>query len=146
MPTVPKVIAALFFAALGYFGGDLVKPLLPEGTRTGLLNETLAIIGLISGWWMSGARAGDSTRSGLGYGLTSAALLLFWGVFLFAGYEALQMSLGRRFDGPMEALQAMIGIGLKYFKMAATPEIVVTLFVGGLFGGWLTEWVAKRWS
>jgi hypothetical protein len=28
----------------------------------------------------------------------------------------------------------------------AVPTVIGTLIVGGLFGGWLTEWVAKRWS
>lgn len=146
MPTIPKVIAALFFAALGYFSGDLVKPLLPEGRQAGWLNETLMFIGFLSGWWMSGGRAGEGTRAGFGYGLTSAALLVFWGVFLFAGYEALDMSMARRFDGPMEAIMAMLAIGLGYFRLIATPGIIGTMIVGGLFGGWLTEWSAKRWT
>lgn len=145
MPTVPKVIAALFFAALGYFCGDLVKPLLPEGTRTGMLNETLAAIGFAMGWVMSGARAGDGIRAGFGYGLTTAALLTFWGIFFFAGYEALQMSLNRRFHGPIEAIQGMVEIGLEYAVLIATPSIIGSLVLGGLFGGWLTEWSAKRW-
>ena len=146
MPTIPKVIAALFFAALGYFCGDLVKPLLPEGTRTGLLNETLAAIGVVCGWIMSGKRAGDGTRAGFGYGLTTAAMLTFWGLFFFAGYEALDMSMNRRFHGPMDALKGMVGIGLEYAVLIATPAIIGSLIIGGLFGGWLTEWVAKRWS
>ena len=100
MLTIPKLIAALFFAALGFFCGDLVKPLLPEGTRTGLMNETLAALGAISGWRISGARAGLGTKSGLGYGLTSAGVIAFWGVFLFAGQKALQLSIDKRFQGP----------------------------------------------
>ena len=79
MPTFAKVTAAVFFAALGYFCADLIKPLLPMGTPAVWLNETLAALGAINGWIMSGKRAGDGTRAGIGYGLTTAALIVVWG-------------------------------------------------------------------
>ncbi|MFV2036543.1 MAG: TrgA family protein, partial [Paracoccaceae bacterium] len=134
---MPKVIAAVFFAALGYFAADLVLPLLPEGTRAKWLNETLAGVGAISGWIMSGARAGDGTRAGFGYGLTTVVLIIGWGVFLFAGAKMLEFSIDRRYDGPMEALQSMFAIGIGYLRLIAVPEIAIAAIVGGLFGGWL---------
>ncbi len=146
MPTAARLFAAAFFAALAWFCADLVKPLLPEGTQSGWLNETMAVVGFFSGWTMAGARAGDGVRAGFGYGLTSSALIVFWGVVIFAGYEMLELSLKGRFGGPMSAIKAMIGIGIDYLKMIATPEIIGTLIVGGLFGGWLAEWASKRWT
>ncbi len=146
MLTFPKVIAALFFAALGYFSGDLIKPLLPEGTRVGLLNVTLAAIGFVSGWRMSGGRAGFGTRSGFGYGLTSAGLIAFWGIFFFAGQKMLQFSIDKRFKGPMDALKSMVEFMLEFAALIAVPSVIIPAVVGGLFGGWLTEWVAKRWD
>lgn len=146
MPTAAKLTAAIFFALLGWFSGDLVKAVLPEGARTGLINETLAALGAVSGSMMSGRRAGDGYRASFGYGLTTAALITFWGIFSFAGYEMLQRSLDRRYDGAIEALQEMVSLGLEYSVLIAVPSIIGTIIVGGLFGGWLTEWVAKRWS
>ncbi|MGR3660337.1 MAG: TrgA family protein [Paracoccaceae bacterium] len=146
MPTMPKVFAAVFFAALGYLCGDLVKPLLPEGTRVAMLSPTVAALGFLSGWFMSGARAGDSLRSGFGYGLTSAALTVFWSIFFFAGAEALDRSMNRRYGGPMDAIMGMVELGMEYTLLIATPGIIGTLIVGGLFGGWLVEWSAKRWN
>ncbi len=146
MFTMPKLIAALFFAALGFLCGDLVKPLLPEGTRTGLLNITLAALGFIVGWRISGAHAGLGTRSGLGYGLTTSGVIAFWGVFLFAGQRALQLSIDKRYKGPMDAIKGMVDFMLEYFVMIAVPTLFLAMVIGGLFGGWLTEWVAKRWS
>lgn len=145
MPTAAKLTAALFFAALAWLCADLIRPLLPEGTQVGYLNYTLAAVGAICGWLMSGARAGDGTRSGFGLGLTSAALLVFWGTFIVAGNEMLALSMSGRFGGPMVALQAMVGIMIGYFKLIAVPQIVLALVVGGLFGGWLTEWADDRW-
>lgn len=146
MLTMPKLLAAVFFAALGYFCGDLVKPLLPEGTQTGWLNVSLAALGAVSGWRMSGGRAGMGLKSALGYGLTTSGLIVFWGVFVFAGEKALRFSIDKRFDGPMEALRGMIEFGLEFFVLIAVPTIIIAAIVGGLFGGWLTEWVSKRWS
>ena len=146
MPTASKVVAAVFFAALAYFCADLVKPLLPEGTRTGWLNEVLAAIGALSGWNLSGKRAGDGVRAGFGYGLTSSALIAFWGIFIFAGNEALDLSLDRRYHGPMEAIRGMIGFMIDYTLLIGTKDIIGTLVVGGMFGGWLAEWTARRWS
>ena len=146
MPTFAKVIAAIFFAALGFFCGDLVKPLLAEGTRTVWLNETLAALGAINGWMMSGGRAGDGLRAGIGYGLTTSALIVAWGVFLFAASEMIGLSIDRRYDGAVEAIQSMFSIGLDYLKLIAVPEIIGSAIVGGIFGGWVTEWAADRWG
>lgn len=146
MPTAPKAIAALFFAALAYFCGDLIKPLLPEGTPTTWLGPTLAVLGGLSGWRMSGRRAGYGLRAGFGYGLTTVALIAFWGILLFAGYEMLQRSIDLRYSGPIEALQEMVKLGLDYAILITVPTVGGSMIVGGLFGGWLTEWVARRWS
>ncbi len=146
MPTAARLFAAAFFAALGWFAADLVKPLLPEGTQTGWFNEVMALVGWLSGWMMAGARAGDGVRAALGYGLTSSALIVFWGVLIWSGYEMLDLSLKSRFNGPMHALKSMVGIAVDYLKLINTPEIIGSLVVGGLFGGWLAEWAAKRWS
>ena len=146
MPTAAKLTAAIFFALLGWLCGDQVKAMLPEGSSASMLSITLAVIGMLAGTAMSGRRAGDGYRAALGYGLTSAAMLAFWGIFIFAGYKMLQNSIARRYDGAIEAIQEMVAFGLEYAVFIAVPTIVVTLIVGGLFGGWLTEWVSKRWS
>ena len=85
-------------------------------------------------------------KSGLGYGLTSVAFIAAWGVFAFAFEKMLRLSLKLRFDGPMEALQGMVEFCLEYIVLLATPTVFLTGITGGVFGGWLTEWVAKRWS
>lgn len=146
MPTIPKFIAAIFFAALAWFCGDLIKPLLPDGTPAGKLDPVLAILGGLSGWRISGARAGFGLRAGLGYGLTTVAITAFWGIVAFSAFKMLQYSLDRRFDGTIEALQAMVKFAINYTRMIAVPSVVGAAVVGGLFGGWLTEWVARRWN
>ncbi len=146
MPTAAKLVGAIFFAILGYFTADLVKPLLPEGTKAQWLNETVAAFGMLFGWTMAGSRAGDGYRAALGYGLTAAALMAFWSVVAFAGAEMLQRSIDHRYRGPMAAVKSMFGIAWGMFKMIAIKEIIIAAIIGGMFGGWLAEWASKRWN
>jgi len=146
MPTASKLFGAVYFAAMAWFACDLVVPLLPEGTQVGWFNPIMAITGWVMGWLMAGGRAGDGTVSGFGYGLTTSLLIVFWGVLIWSGYEMITLSTKGRYGGPVIALQAMVAIAIDYLKLISTPEVLGTLVVGGMFGGWLAEWAAKRWS
>lgn len=145
MPTTARLVAAILFAAIGWFTADLVKPLLPEGTAVARFSPISAISGFLVGWIFTGKRI--LMGGGLGLGLTSSILLLFWVLLIFSGYEMLQISMrSNQFDGPMEALQGMFGIMIKYLWLIAIPKVIGALIVGGLLAGWITEFIAKRWS
>ncbi len=147
MPTTARLVAAVLLAALGWFAADLFKPLLPEGRPVGLFSPISAGFGLLVGWTYTGRRADAGHGGGLALGLTSALLLTFWVLLTFSGYDMLQKSLRKAYDGPVEALQDMFAIGVDYARLAVTsPEVVGALVVGGLFIGWLTWQVARRWS
>ena len=111
MPTAAKLIGALSFAALAWFVSDLIKPLLPEGTQVGLLSPVNAFFGLLMGWRILGARAGEGIVSSVGYGLTAAVATVFWGLLAWAGYEMIVRSTRLYYDGPIEALQDMMAGG-----------------------------------
>jgi len=146
MPTAAKLIAAVLFGALTFFVSDLVKPLLPEGSQVGLLSPINALFGLIMGWRISGARAGDGYVPSLGYGLTSVFAITFWCILVWAGYEMTINSINLRFDGPIEALQAMAGYMVDYARMIGVQAIVLPMVIGGLVCGWITEYFSHRWS
>ena len=146
MPTAGKLIAAIAFAALAYFVTDLIKPLLPEGSRVGLFSEGNALIGLLVGWRFMGKGAGKTYRQSLGYGLTSLALIIFWCLMLWSGYEMLRRSTRLYYDGPVEALQDMAFQFLEYGKLAMVQDVVLPAIVGAIFCAWLTEYFARRWS
>ncbi len=147
MPTSARLISAILFAAIGWFAADLVKPLLAEGTSVGRFSPISAILGFMVGWWFTGKRLADEGAGSLGIGITSSFLLAFWVILVFSGYEMLKISMrSNRYDGPMEALQGMFGIAVDYIWLAATPEVIATLALGGLFSGWITAKIAQRWS
>ena len=146
MPTGGKLVGAIMFAALAYWLSDLIKPLLTEGARVGLLSPINALIGLVMGWTLMGRGAGKSYRQSFGYGLTTLAVTAFWSLVFWGGYEMVKNSTRLRYDGPVEALQDMALICADYVKLVAIPEILWPALIGGIFVSWLTEFFARRWS
>ncbi len=146
MPTGGKLIAAICFAALAYFITDLIKPLLPEGTPVGVFSEVNGLVGLMMGWTIMGKGAGVTLRQSLGYGLTTLAAIVFWCLFVWAGYAMLQNSLRLRYDGPVEALQDMAQLAIDYAKLVAVRPVIIPAIVGALFMSWVTDFFARRWS
>lgn len=146
MPTAGKLIGAIVFAALAYFITDLIKPLLPEGSRMGWFSQVNALVGLAMGWTIMGRGAGKTYRQSLGFGLTTLAATVFWCLVVWSGYEMLRRSMRMYYDGPVEALQEMAQLMIDYAKLAAVNEVIIPAIVGALFVSWLTEFFARRWS
>lgn len=144
MPTMGRLVAALFLAALGWFTADLVKPYLPEAQPVGLFSPISAAVGLLVGWLFAGRKLHGGVGSVFGIGLSSAALLALWVAFIFAGYEMLRRALRKSYDGPTEAAVDTFGIMVDQLKVAAHPDVIGALLVGGLVAAWLTKWTAAR--
>ncbi len=145
MPTASRLVGAILFCFLAWFASDLVRPLFPEGTQDGLFAPLNAVVGAVMGWTIMGARAGQSMRTSLGYGLTTAAITVFWCLLIWSGYLMIEASMKLRYSGPGQALQSMGMMMVDYARLMATPTIVGSLVVGSLFFGWLTEQVARRY-
>ena len=146
MPTGAKLIAGLAFAALAYFITDLIKPLLPEGSRLTWFSSVNALVGLLMGWTIMGKGAGKTYRQAFGYGLTTLFATTFWCLLVWSGYEMLQRSFRLYYDGPVEALQEMAQLFVDYAKLAAENGVVWPAIIGALFVAWLTEYFARRSS
>lgn len=146
MPTAGKLIGAALFAALVWYVSGLVVPLLPEGTPTGMLAPVNSAFALIMGWRIMGSRAGEGIVSATGLGITTGVAIVFWCLLFWGGYEMIERSTRLYYDGPFEALQDMAILMLGYGQLAATVEIVGTMFLGSILAGWITDFFAQRWS
>ncbi len=146
MPTGGKLIGAIVFAALAYFLTDLVKPLLPEGSRLGWFSPVNSIIGFIMGWSILGRSAGKTYRAAFGLGFTTLAATVFWCLMWWAGYEMLRRSMRMYYDGPVHALQEMAALFIDYGKIAAVEQVIWPAVIGTIFVSWFTEFFARRWS
>jgi hypothetical protein len=148
-PTAPKLIAAMVFGFVAWFTAGLIIPHLlavKPGAQLGWFGEVCAVVGLGCGWIMSGRNAGRGYYAGLGFGLTTVALIVFWGLFIFSGEEALDRAIAVRYDGPIQAISDMIKLMIENLRIMAKPDVIVWLLVGALAGGILTEMSAKKWT
>lgn len=146
MPSAPKLVAALFFAALAWFASDLIKAYLPEGTPAGAFSPVNAALGLVIGWRFAGPRfeaARDPAR-GPGVGLATVFVIAFWALIIWSGNEMVRKSMRGAYNGLFDALNSMMEIAIDQVLLIAHPDVIAVLVVGGLIGGWLGEWVAAR--
>ncbi|MFA5582131.1 MAG: TrgA family protein [Paracoccaceae bacterium] len=143
MPTFPRLVAAIWFGALGALVAWRVVPLLPEGTQLGWFLQISAAIGVVIGWRFMARRAFDRFQQMVGYGITISLLTLFWGVFVFAGYDIYRRSIRMHFDGPVQAIESLFVTMADYAVLAATPTVMGALLVGGALGGWVIWYFAR---
>lgn len=146
MPTAAKLAAAILFGLLAWYVSEMVIHLFPERTEPGRFSEYNAVLGVIVGWWVAGARARTTWPNAVAYGLTAALSMMLLALFLHSLIVMLNQSLHRVYDGPLEAVLDVVRLMLDKFSMIATPEIMATLLVGGVVGGIATEWVGRKYK
>jgi len=103
------------------------------------------VLGVVCGWIIMGKRAGRGWTAGINNGLTGVASLVFWGLFIQGAYEMVQQAMRNRFGGPFEAVLAIFELGVEFAKQLWAPEILLTLIIGAVVAGLLTEFAARRW-
>lgn len=147
MPTAAKLAAAILFGALAWLVSELVRPLFPEGTNLGRFALYNAMIGAVVGWGMAGARARTTWSNAVAYGLTAAASMVMSGLIIYGILKMVRQSTRRVYEGPVEAMVDVVRIIVEDAgKYLAQPEILLTLAVGGVVCGLITEWVGRNYS
>ncbi len=144
MITSNKLIAAISLATIGGLVAEFVKPQMPEGSDPGHMTLVSAGIGLVVGWRVMGRRAGRSRP--LELGLLGVASLVFWGLIMFGIIEMLRLAMRRRLDEPVEAMERVVTIAMEYALYLAHPSILVTLAVGAVVSGYVTNYAARNWG
>lgn len=145
MPTAAKLIAAALFSALAWWVSQMVKPMFPEGTDLGRFAEYNALIGLVIGWRVSGARARTTWPNAVAHGLTSAFGMTLMALFLHSTALMLSQSFRKVYEGPVEAVVDVASLMMRNAQFVASPTILATLVGGGILGGLVTEWVARNY-
>jgi hypothetical protein len=145
MPTSAKLAAAVLFGALAWWVSQMIEPLFPEGTDMGRFAEYNAVVGMVIGWRIAGARARTTWPNAVAYGLTAALSMLLLALFLHSATIMVSQSFRKVYEGPMEALIDVVRIMVENFQKVATPDIMGTLLAGGIIAGLATEWVARNY-
>jgi hypothetical protein len=145
MPTAAKLFAAFAFMALGFFAAEIVKPHMPEGTQFGPFTPLTALLGLVCGWRVMGPGAGRGNVQSIGAGVKTSVVLVLLGLLIFSTEQMVVNAFRKTYDGPMDALVGVVGIGIDYGQYLGAPDILAVLIIGGGLAGLLTEWAARRW-
>jgi hypothetical protein len=146
MPTAGRLVAVLMFAPLAWHVSSLIVPLFPNEKDIGRFVEVNTLLTIPIAWMVAGSRAGTGYRSALGYGLTAGAAMVFWCVFLQCFGEMIRLSLRKQYDGPTEAVVGMFELMAKYGQILLDQQVVITLVVGSIVGGFVTEFFGRRYS
>ncbi|EET47594.1 tellurite resistance protein [Thalassobium sp. R2A62] len=72
--------------------------------------------------------------------------MVFWCVFLQCFGEMIRLSLRKQYDGPTEAVVGMFELMAKYGQILLDQQVVITLVVGSIVGGFVTEFFGRRYS
>jgi hypothetical protein len=129
---------------MGGLVAEFVKPQLPEGSDPGRMTLIAVAVGIFVGWRMMGPRAGRT--SGFELGISGAFWLSFWGLMVFGLIEMLRLAMRRRFEEPVEAMEMVVTIALQYAMYLSAPPILITLALGGILSGYLTNFAYRRWG
>lgn len=146
MPTAAKLFGAAAFAILGWIAANIYVNGMPEGSQAGLLRELVAFLGVILGWRVAGGHAGKGYNAATGTGLRTGIFLVFFALLGFSIYEMVLSSMQMRYDGPMEAVLGVFDLMMEFGKEMLTVEMIGTLVVGSILGGWLAEFGSRHWK
>lgn len=144
MPTFAKLTGAILFAALAWYVSEMVKARLPDTLSGGRIAEVNAAFGGLLGWRILGRHGGGGFADGIGLGLTTGAATVILCLFTWAGYEMITRSMDLFYDGPMEALTAMMELVLEFGLLLNHTEIIATLLAGSVAAGILVQPLARR--
>ncbi len=145
MPTAAKLAAAILFGALAWWVSEMIKPLFPEGTDLGRFAEYNAALGAIIGWRVAGTRARTTWPNAVAYGITTAVEMVAVALLIYSTLRMLSQSTRMVYEGPIEALADVARMMLEDLRFVTSPEILVSLAVGGVVAGLATEWVARNY-
>lgn len=144
MPTMTKLTAAVFFAAVAYFSAQAFQDGMPANTRFGHFNLICAGLGVLSGWWVMGRAAGQGYRRSAAAGVKTSAVFVAWALLVFSIILMMRKAFLKRYASPMEAIVDIFSLALEHGTLVFRPEVLSVLLLGGIIGGLTAEWMKKQ--
>lgn len=145
MPNAASLFAGLSLAVLAFVVSGQVMPLFPEGKDFGNFTYYNMAIGFAVGWKVMGPRGGRGFTPGINNGLTGVAVLVFWCLFVQGCYEMFRLAMRNRYDGAFDAIMGIFEVSYDYALTIAQVNIIVTLLIGAVIAGLVTEYAARTW-
>ncbi|TDL84071.1 TrgA family protein [Palleronia sediminis] len=142
-PTFAKLVAGVLFAALAWWISAEVAAMLESGRAGTVFGAVNAGLSFFMGWRILGRHAGVDLMTAIGFGITTAVAAAVVCIGAWAFHEMIGRSLDLFYDGPVEALEAMIEIALYDARLLGAPQILAALFGGGAVIGLVAGLVGK---
>jgi hypothetical protein len=145
-PTGPaRIVGGAALLLTAFFTLSLMVPHLLFEAR-GVLLLPMALGG---GAWIGWRTAADVSGEGrVAAALRGIRAALYLGVWILA-YGGVQAMLFRavygRYRDPLMALTDVARLAVELAVPVARPDVIVTLFLGGVLSAILAEWTARRW-
>ncbi len=146
MPTAARLFAALSLVILAFIVSGQVMPLMPEGRAVGPWFTPVNMgVALVVGWVVLGGRAGRGSVSAINNGLTGMVVMMFWELFVHSTDEMVRLAMRNRYDGPLDAVLAIFHIGFDFAVVIFDSKVIITLVIGGVVAGLMTEYASRKW-
>ncbi|MFV0490381.1 MAG: TrgA family protein [Pseudorhodobacter sp.] len=146
MPRFSKLIAAIAFAMVAYFSAQAYMSTLPPGTQFGPFLPVSAGVGLICGWVIMGNALGGGYGVAAGGGIKTAICMVVWVLLIFSIVLMVRKAFRKLYQGPMQALVDIFALMLEHLLLMPYPPFLIALALGGILGGWISEWSRRRWD
>ena len=145
MFTAARLIAALCMAGVAYVASDYARGLYDGVEQFGLFSYINTATGFLCGWIIVGPRAGRGMSAAISNGITGTVALAFWCLMLYALKQTWELSLRRRYDGPLEAVGGVFENALDYGEPLLNTGFFMLLIIGAVVTGVLSEIAARHW-
>ncbi|XDA99791.1 TrgA family protein [Sulfitobacter sp. LCG007] len=145
MPDAARLIAALCVGLIGFAVSFAIMPLMPESTSFGNFIWINLGLGMLAGWIVMGKRAGRGIAAAVNNGLGGVAVLVLWGLFVYACHEMFNKALANWYRDPFDAVIAIFELMAEYGLVLADPAVLMVLLGGGIVAGLLTELAWRNW-
>ena len=146
MPTAAKIVAAVMMALTMFLAADASKAGIAQGAALPYFSPATAAVGFLTGWMVMGGLVGRGFTKAIGSGLRTAVTAVFWVLLLFSIWQMVELSLKKRYDGPIEAILGIFDQMVINGRLVLQPGVLITLAVGGVLTGWAAHSASRRWS
>ena len=145
MPTAGKLAGAILFGLLGWYVAGVSAPLFPDNTAPDFLIPAGASIGVLLGWRMCGARAGEGYSTAFGLGLTFAVVHLTALAFVVGFARVMKNGMRGWYKGPMDALLDIFGQMAKVGLYFIDVPLLTSLAICAVICAFATEYFGRRY-
>jgi hypothetical protein len=146
MPTISKLIAAIWFGVIAFWAAQAYKLGMPEGTQYAQFNAVCTAIGVIFGWRVMGGLAGLGYQRAIGSGIKTSFAFTGWVLLVCSIVLMVRKAYQMRYGSPTEAIVDIFALALEHGLLVFTVQVLSVLIIGGILGGLGTEWAKKRWE